>query len=76
MYPNPAHTDFTILTPEKGALSYTLTNSIGAIILQHSQQVNATNKVNVDVSQLSAGFYFLKLEMNGKQSIHKISISK
>ncbi|MBK8329284.1 MAG: T9SS type A sorting domain-containing protein [Bacteroidetes bacterium] len=76
VYPNPAHTDFTILTPEKGALSYTLTNSIGAIILQHSQQVNATNKVNVDVSQLSAGFYFLKLEMNGKQSIHKISISK
>jgi hypothetical protein len=76
VYPNPARTEFTILTPEKGNLKYVLTSSIGAMILQKNQMVDASGKVNVQVSNLSAGFYFLKLELNGKQSIHKISITK
>lgn len=76
VYPNPARTEFTILTPEKGNLKYVLTSSIGEMILQKNQMVDANGKVNVQVSNLSAGFYFLKLELNGKQSIHKISITK
>ncbi len=76
VYPNPAHTEFTILTPEKGKLHYVLSSSIGEVILQQNAQTDANNKVQVNVTDLASGFYFLKLEINGKQSVHKLFISK
>jgi hypothetical protein len=76
VYPNPAHTEFTILTPENGKLNYILSSSIGDVVLQQSAQTDANNKVKVNVTNLASGFYFLKLEINGKQSVHKLLISK
>jgi hypothetical protein len=76
VYPNPASTSFTILTPEKGTLKYVLTNSIGEVLIQKSEPVNPSGKLSVDVSHLASAVYFLKLELNGKQSIHKVSIRK
>ena len=76
VYPNPASTSFTIITPEKGKLKYVLTNSIGELLIQKSEEVNPSGKLSVDVSHLSSAVYFLKLELNGKQSIHKVSIRK
>ena len=76
VYPNPAHTEFTILTTEKGRLKYVLSSAIGEVVMQKNADADANNRVNVDVSALTPGFYFLRLEINGKQSVHKISITK
>lgn len=76
VYPNPANAEVTILSPEKGKMSYVLTSSIGERVLQQTENTDLNNKVKLNVSGLASGFYFLKLEINGKQSVHKLLISK
>ena len=76
VYPNPAQNTITIQAVEKGKIYYTLTNTMGEIVLKENNTLDANNKLNVNISALSNGIYFLKIEMNGKQSVHKLSISK
>lgn len=76
VYPNPAQNSITIQAVEKGKIYYTLTNTMGEIVLKENNTLDANNKLNVNISALSNGIYFLKIEINGKQSVHKMSISK
>lgn len=76
VYPNPASSSLTILTNEKGKIKYTLTNSLSQVVLSQTNQVDLNNKIQIDVQGIPTGFYFLKLEQNGRHSIHKITIKK
>lgn len=74
VYPNPADNEFTILTTEKGAIKYSLANSLGQVLISNEDKMDLNNKIQVNTNYLAPGFYYLKLEQNGKKSIHKISI--
>ena len=76
IYPNPAKNQLNIVLPQSGELVYTLVNAIGETILTKKERIVATNAVIVNTNTLANGLYFVKLEMDGKQSIHKVMISK
>ena len=58
LYPNPAASELTIKTEKESFNSYTITNSIGQVLVQ--EQVN-NSITKVDVSKLAPGFYFVTL---------------
>jgi hypothetical protein len=76
IFPNPAKDQLQIITSENGKLSYTLINTIGDVIVHSTSQSNANTSIDINTASIANGIYFMKLEINGKRSIHKIVISK
>lgn len=76
VYPNPASSELTVVTTERGKMKYTLINALGQTLLTQTNDIDLNNKVKIDVQKIPSGFYYLKLEQNGKNSIHKITIKK
>jgi hypothetical protein len=76
IYPNPANQEVNMVLPESGELVYTLTNSLGAVLSQDKFTALQHVPLRIPVNDVANGFYFLKLTLNGKQSIHKVMISK
>jgi len=76
LYPNPAKDQLNIVLPESGLVHFTLVNAIGETLINKDEQAVIGSPIIVNTSNLSSGFYFVKLNLNGKQSIHKIVISK
>lgn len=66
IYPNPADKFFYISTNEK--VQVEIFNAAGQTVLQTQSQNN--NKINV--SGLSNGIYFIKINCKGKTSLHKL----
>ncbi len=68
VYPNPVNSELTIKT-EKGAYSsYTITNSIGQVLMQQPLQ---GPKTAVDVKALAAGLYYVSLRGDGGNVVRK-----
>lgn len=68
VYPNPAHTNLTI-TGNKVLNGYTLLNTAGTTVMQSTS--NFTN-AQLDISGLNAGFYILKINVDGNVQTKKI----
>ena len=58
IYPNPANETLTIKTDGISYSTYTVTNTLGVVILQ---QAIAGNITTVDIKALPAGLYFVQL---------------
>ncbi len=74
IYPNPAQDLLTIQTAEEGLLQYQIGNALGEIYMQGTKA--NTQRLPVNVSALPNGIYFLRLQMNGKTSIHRFVINR
>lgn len=74
LYPNPTQQEINIRFNESGKLNWTLMNITGQTIAASNKQVIAYTPNKIDLSTLSNGVYLIKLELNGKQSIKKITI--
>lgn len=63
IYPNPTQSDLTVLTTET-VDRYELLNSLGQVVLKgdNSQHLN---QLNLDLSDLDKGAYFLRLSKDG-----------
>ena len=73
VYPNPASEIIHIKTNESVVSSVAIYNVQGALV----QTETGTNIASVTVKNLKPGLYFMKLnDIKGKQSIHKILVSK
>ena len=59
VYPNPNNGKFTIQSLDENILSYTITNSLGEIILQ--EKINQ-DFLELDLSAQSKGLYFISIE--------------
>ena len=68
LYPNPTSTILNLVvgnklnTPE----SYTIINTLGQIL--HSKKIETTEDLQINVSNLSQGIYFLKLSKNQSET--------
>jgi len=76
VYPNPAHSQLHIVPAEGGKLRYTMLNTLGKVMLQREEEVQAKQTLRLNTSAFANGIYFLKMEQNGKRSIHRIAVSK
>ncbi|TNE79304.1 MAG: T9SS type A sorting domain-containing protein [Bacteroidetes bacterium] len=71
LYPNPAKGSFSLDLNENGG-TVSLINAAGQAV----KQLNIESaKSQIDVSDLTNGVYFVKVEQNGKQSVSRLVIS-
>ncbi len=71
IYPNPAE-DYLMIKSESGSdLEIEIINSFGQVILKKS--VNQPSN-SIDVSAISSGIYFVKVELDGKVGLQKLII--
>lgn len=67
IYPNPSHGNFTIICDNMQRVS--VYNTIGSLILD-----TETDSSSFVVSQLKPGIYFIKIETNNGNTVHKIIV--
>lgn len=76
-YPNPANKDLNIeLQSDMNIMAIVLVKDLnGKELIATKQKLQVgKNKFNLDVSKLNAGFYFVTINANNKQSVLKITI--
>ena len=71
LYPNPNNGKFTIQSLDEMTLSYTITNSLGEIILQ--EKVN-TDFLELDLSAQSKGLYFINMKTKDKMIVERVVV--
>lgn len=72
VYPNPSHSgevhiNFTSVT---SSIRITVMNAMGQVVQQ--KQVEATDKLTLDLSAFAQGLYFIHLEADGKQATKQV----
>ncbi len=74
LYPNPANGTFTIQLNNVDAVleSVTILDITGKAVL--SKSLNSTNEEKVDINNLSAGMYLVKVKTDKGENIQKLSI--
>lgn len=73
--PNPASEAIYVMLPFEGEeVSVTLSNSIGEIFLQKSEVV--THSLNVDLSNVTPGMYFLTIRKGNLKHVEKVFVTK
>lgn len=73
VYPNPVTDILTIETPDFPAFELSLQDLNGRSVIQHKVIANQV-KMEINVSDLSPGIYFLSLVADGKQTTRRIVI--
>lgn len=79
IYPNPvnniAKIDFSL---EKNAVVKTsIVNVLGETVITQAYNLSAGNhQIDLDVTDVTSGVYFIQLEMNGQTNTQKITITK
>jgi len=70
IYPNPAHNNINIQLPDiAGTSDIQLHNTLGQMIFDMKP---TGSSVNIDISILPSGLYFIKAECNGQSIVRKI----
>lgn len=69
LYPNPAQNQLTVEIKYGPGYSYQIYDVYGKLI--HSQEVFDSNKFDVDISDLPAGMYFLKVKSDQAEMVRK-----
>ena len=67
LYPNPAKNSFSISSSNE-VISYVIYSISGDKVLK------GTNKINIDISSLSSGIYFVKVLENNLSSTKKLIV--
>ncbi|MCX8143291.1 MAG: M43 family zinc metalloprotease [Bacteroidia bacterium] len=74
--PNPTNSNFTIkfTLSDPAELNYQVTDILGKTILKSNKQTYQVGEhdIDVNISALPAGIYFLQLELNGQKIARKI----
>lgn len=75
LYPNPAADMLTFANPASGENSYSVTfvNSLGQIAMQAKIE-NADATESIDISSLSAGLYFVRIDSAAVSTVKKILV--
>ncbi len=79
VFPNPAvqFANVAFKAAANGTATITLTNQTGAIVLRQLAAVNTgDNFKKLDVSQLAAGIYFVKIKTDEKVEVARIIVAK
>lgn len=79
IYPNPVSTTANIVfsLSENAVVNASLVNVLGETVKANAYQLNAGNqKIDFDVTDVSAGVYFLQLNINGQATTQKITVAK
>jgi hypothetical protein len=77
LFPNPAHSSFTLLLPaDMGrSVSATLYNQLGQVVLQRTLSVTAAGaSAQFDVSNLALGVYSLRLGSGKSQVVKRVVV--
>ncbi len=75
-FPNPTSGNLNILfneLPESGKINIRLEDLVGKIIM--SQELGVSKKLQLDLSDISSGIYFLNIEVGRKSVVKKIVIN-
>jgi hypothetical protein len=72
VYPNPSTNELWIETDNKTIEEVAIFNTFGQ--LMHSQKPNTSDKLSINVKELSSGIYFLTLKIDGQKVSKKIVI--
>ena len=70
-YPNPAHGQLTIVRPLGGTASATLLNVVGQVVRTVALPTATTT---LDVADLSAGFYLVRVTVNGQTVTKRVVV--
>lgn len=73
-YPNPASTQLNILNPNDDMTHVTLVNMLGQQVL--SKDIRYSGNIELNVSNVEAGFYLLQVWQGEKVSTTRVSISR
>ncbi|MEA3445306.1 MAG: T9SS type A sorting domain-containing protein, partial [Bacteroidota bacterium] len=68
LYPNPAHNDLNIefMLNKLSDVKISVLNALGQEIISVNQELSSgQQKINLDVSKLESGIYFINIEANG-----------
>lgn len=76
-YPNPANTQvsFNYSLKEAVAVTATITNTVGQVIMTQQLPKATSGKATFDVSGLSTGLYFYTIEANGQRQTNRVVIA-
>jgi uncharacterized repeat protein (TIGR01451 family) len=61
IYPNPANNILTIDMQNISIENCTITNTLGQIVYNSANEINANHKIQLNIADLNAGVYFLKV---------------
>jgi len=67
IYPNPAKNSFSISSSNE-IISYVIYNISGDKVLE------GDNKINIDITSLSSGVYFVNITKNDSKSVKKLIV--
>ena len=73
LFPNPATQTTTLLLPDASAAEITLVDMLGRTV--RAQQV-AANRVDLDVSDLAAGGYLVRVTQNGQMHSLRLAVTR
>lgn len=78
VYPNPASDNtFVEFVADNGQnMNMTIMNALGEVVLSNFNIANGFNRINVNCSDLSNGFYLIQLTENGHSIMKKFNVIK
>ncbi len=79
IYPNPTSTTANVVFTlgESAVVTAALINVLGETVKANAYQLNAgSQNIGFDVTDVTAGVYFLQLDINGQTTTQKITVTK
>ncbi|MCW3077851.1 MAG: C-terminal target protein [Bacteroidetes bacterium] len=77
LFPNPVSTDLTIETNEGGAIAKAIIiDPTGRIVLYNQFDISPQNKIQINVSSLSEGLYYIEVYGVQGRSVHRTRFVK
>ncbi|MBN1182889.1 MAG: T9SS type A sorting domain-containing protein [Bacteroidales bacterium] len=74
IYPVPAIKELYIDCSDNVIVRVNLMDITGKVVLSHKVTVSDNSKIKIDIKDLSAGIYFLQMELTDKQITRRIQI--
>ncbi len=79
MYPNPTTGVLNVVIPDqrsRGNVNFRVINMIGSSVYEESKSSATNGRYQLDLSHLSAGFYFIEIRTAEGRRLEKIQIAK
>jgi hypothetical protein len=79
MYPNPTTGVLNVVIPDqrsRGNVNFRVINMIGSSVYEESKSSTTNGRYQLDLSHLSAGFYFIEIRTSEGRRLEKIQIAK
>ena len=76
LYPNPASNEVTITMPngfEGNMTTFEIINNLGQVVRRYQSEASGT-EIQMDISSLSQGMYFIAIENQNKRSLEKLIV--